>query len=196
MPHSVDLPDARHRETIMSDEPTTDYEDLSGMQLDAVELAELIGDPGECVFNWTNKDGFPVGVVVSYVWSDGKFWTTCAAGRARVPALAARPQSGLIINHGGRTASYKGMSIIHRPADDGWDELKTWFFNALTAGHGERGERPNVGADYDKKADYLQLLDSPHRVVIETEPTLVVGFDTAKFAVKTANAAAALRRAD
>jgi hypothetical protein len=100
------------------------------------------------------------------------------------------------LNHSGRTASYKGMSVIHRPGDDGWDELKTWFFTALTAGHGERGERPNVGADYkDTKDDYLQLLDSPNRVIIETEANLVVGFDTARFAAKTAKAAAAVKDA-
>lgn len=180
-----------------SNDTITDYEDLLGIQLEADELTELIGDQGECVFTWTNKDGFPVGVVVSYVWSDGKFWTTCASRRARVPALSARPQSGLVINRGGLTASYKEMSVIHRPGDDGWHELKTWFYAALTGGHGDRGERPNSGDDYGDKSskdDYLQLLDSPHRVIIETEANLVVGFDTARFAVKTAQAAAALRK--
>lgn len=180
----------------MTEEAITDYEDLSGMQLDSDELAELVGDQGECVFNWTNKEGFPVGVVVAYVWRDGTFWTTCAARRARVAALSARPQSGLIINHGGRTASYKGRSVIHRPGDDGWTDLKSWFYGALTSGHGERGERPDVGADYNNnKDDYLRLLDSPQRVIIETDAELVVGFDTARFAAKTAKAAAALRGA-
>lgn len=180
----------------MSGEAITDYEDLSGMQLDPDELAQLVGDHGECVFNWTNQAGFPVGVVVAYVWANGRFWTTCAARRARVAALSARPQSGLIINRGGRTASYKGMSTIHRPGDDGWDELKNWFYAALTSGHGERGERPDVGVDYADKDDYLRLLDSPKRVIIETEAELVVGFDTARFAAKSARAAAALRDAD
>ena len=180
----------------MSSKAITDYEDLSGMQLDTEELAQLIGDNGECVFTWTNKEGFPVGVVVSYVWRDGKFWTTCAARRARVAALSARPHSGLIINRGGRTASYKGMSKVHRPGDDGWDTLKTWFYAALTAGHGERGERPDVGADYANRDDYLQLLDSPKRVIIETDAKLVVSFGTARFAAKTAQAAAKLRDAD
>ncbi|MGI9624939.1 MAG: hypothetical protein ACR2PK_19080 [Acidimicrobiales bacterium] len=175
----------------MSDEAITDYEDLSGMQLEPDELAELVGDGGECVFNWTNREGFPVGVVVAYVWRDGKFWTTCAARRARVPALSARPQSGVIINHGGRTASYKGNSIVHRSGDEGWDKLKTWFYGALAAGHGERGERPDVDSDYGNAAKFQRFLDSPHRVIIETEANLVVGFDTAKFSAMTAEAIAA-----
>lgn len=172
----------------MTDEAITDYEDLSGMQLDDRELEELLGVTGECVFNWTNKDGFPVGVVVSYVWHNGTFWTTCAGRRARIPALAARSQSGIVVNHGGRTASFKGHSIVHRAGDEGWEELKNWFYDTLAAGHGTRGERPDVGDDYDEPTGYRALLDSPHRVIIETEANLVVGFDTAKFAAKTANA--------
>ena len=59
-----------------------DYEDLAGMQLTAAELDDLVSPGGECIFNWTNRDGYPVGVVVAYVWRDGKFWTTCAARRS------------------------------------------------------------------------------------------------------------------
>jgi len=33
---------------------TTDYEDLTGMQLTDDELETLVSAGGECVFNWTN----------------------------------------------------------------------------------------------------------------------------------------------
>jgi len=115
----------------MSDEQV-DYEDLTGMQLTDAELEELVGSGGECVFNWTNTAGYPVGVVVAYVWSQGRFWTTCAARRARVPALRARPQSAIVINRRGRTASFKGDSIVHASGDEGFDELKSWFYDALS----------------------------------------------------------------
>ncbi len=36
------------------------------MQLDSDELAQLVGDPDECVFTWTNRESFPVGVVVAF----------------------------------------------------------------------------------------------------------------------------------
>jgi len=156
----------------MSDEQV-DYEDLTGMQLNDDELEALVGPGGECVFNWTNKEGFPVGVVVAYVWHDGKFWTTCAARRARVPALRARPQSAIVINRGGQTASYKGNSIVHANGDPGFDELKSWFYDTLS------GITSNPDDDYT--AAFRKFLDSPHRVIIETEANLVVGFDTAKF---------------
>lgn len=156
----------------MADEPV-DYEDLTGMQLTDDELNALVARGGECIFNWTNKAGYPVGVVVAYLWRDGKFWTTCAARRARVPALRARPQSGVVINRDGRTASYRGDSIVHANGDEGFDELKTWFYDTLASATPGRNEA------YAKA--FRKFLDSPHRVIIETEANLIVSFDTARF---------------
>ena len=164
-------------------EPITDYEDLTGLQLSEDELEALVSAGGECVFNWTNRNGFPVGVVVAYVWKDGKFWTTCAERRKRVPALRARPQSGIVINRGGKTASYRGNSIIHSHDDDDWDEVKTWFYAALSG----TAQRPDDAA----ARNFEKFLDSPHRVIIETEANLIVGFDVAKFQAFTAEAIAA-----
>ena len=80
-------------------EQEVDYEDLTAMRLDDEALAGLLNAGGECVFNWTTRDGFPVGVVVAFVHRDGKIFTTCAERRKRVPALRARPQSGIVINN-------------------------------------------------------------------------------------------------
>jgi hypothetical protein len=160
-----------------------DYEDLTGMQLDDDALDSLVSAGGECIFNWTTRDGYPVGVVVAFIHRDGKFWTTCAERRKRVPALRARPQSAIVINAAGKTATYKGDSVVHAPGDEGFDELKTWFYGALS------------GADARPDDSYAQsfrkFLDSPHRVIIETDARLVVAFDTAKFAEFTAEAMAA-----
>jgi hypothetical protein len=164
-------------------EPISDYEDLTGMQLTDEELNTFVSRGGECVFNWTNKAGYPVGVVVAYVWRDGKFWTTCAARRARVPALQARPQSGLIINRDGKTASYRGDSIIHAAGGDDWDEIKTWFYATLSD--------TVVAPDNEAARNFEMFLDSPHRVIIETEANLVVSFDVARFQKFTAEAIAA-----
>ncbi len=160
-----------------------DYEDLTTMRLDESDLQSLLAGGGECVFNWTTKDGYPVGVVVAYVYRDGKFFTTCAERRKRVPALRARPQSGVVVNAGGKTATFKGDSIVHAPGDDGWDELKTWFYRALS--------RLDVAPDDAYRQSFATFLDSPHRVIIETDARLVVAFDTAKFHAFTLEAMAA-----
>lgn len=165
-----------------------DYEDLTGMQLDQSQLDELLAGVGECVFNWTTRDGYPVGVVVAFVFHDGRFFTTCAERRKRVPALRARPQSAIVINKGGKTASYKGDSIVHAPGDEGFEELKGWFYPRLA--------RLDLDPEDTYRQSFAKFLDSPHRVIIETEARLVVGFDTAKFATFTAQAMAAGHGAD
>ena len=165
------------------DSDQIDYEDLTTMRLDEESLRVLVEPGGECIFNWTTTDGYPVGVVVAYVYRDGKFWTTCADRRKRVPALRKRPQSGIVINRNGKTASYKGDSIVHANGDAGFDELKTWFYATLSG----------VAAapeDAYRRA-FAKFLDSPHRVIIETDARLIVAFDTMKFAAFTNEAIAA-----
>ncbi|MDX2378622.1 MAG: hypothetical protein QNM02_02545 [Acidimicrobiia bacterium] len=170
----------------MTDE--VDYEDLTAMQLGDEALDALVSAGGECIFNWTTKDGYPVGVVVAFIYKDGKFWTTCAERRKRVPALRSRPQSAIVINAAGKTASYKGDSIVHAPGDEGFDELKAWFYGALS--------RADANPDDAYAQSFKKFLDSPHRVIIETDARLVVAFDTAKFATFTAEAMAAGQGAD
>jgi hypothetical protein len=166
----------------MSDE-NIDYEDLTSMRLDDDALRALVEPGGECVFSWTTTDGYPVGVVVAYVYREGKFWTTCAARRKRVPALRRRPQSALVINRNGKTASYKGNSVVHATGDVGFDELKAWFYAALSG--------VDAAPDDPYRRSFAKFLDSPHRVIVETDARLVVAFDTAKFATFTAEAIAA-----
>ena len=167
----------------MTSNEISDYEDLTGMQLSDDELNAFVRTGGECVFSWTNKAGYPVGVIVAYVWRDGKFWTTCAERRARVPALRTRPQSAVVVNHGGMTASYKGDSIVHCHDDADWNDVKTWFYAALSG----TAQRPDDLA----ARTFEKFLDSPHRVIIETEAHLVVSFNVAKFQEFTARAIAA-----
>ncbi|WP_420452256.1 hypothetical protein [Ilumatobacter sp.] len=164
-------------------ERQVDYEDLTTMRLDDDALAELLDAGGECVFNWTTREGYPVGVVVAFVHRDGRFFTTCAERRKRVPALRARPQSAIVINSGGRTATFKGDSVVHAPGDDGFDELKGWFYRTLS--------RLDREPDDVYRQNFAEFLDSPHRVIVETDARLVVAFDTAKFREFTDEAIAA-----
>ena len=125
----------------------------------------------------------PVGVVVAYVYKGGTFFTTCAERRKRVSALRVRPQSAIVINRGGRTATYKGDSAVHAPGDERFEELKAWFYGTLS------GAAANPDDEY--RQAFAKFLDSPHRVIIETTADLVVGFDAAKFRDFTNEAIAA-----
>jgi len=160
-----------------------DYEDLTSMRLDDAELEKLLAGGGECVFNWTTSEGYPVGVVVAFLYRGGKFFTTCAEQRKRVPALRKRAQSAVVINQNGKTASFKGDSIVHANGDPGFDELKSWFYPELS------GTTADPEDDY--KQAFAKFLDSPHRVIIETDARLVVAFDAVKFRSFTNEAIAA-----
>lgn len=153
--------------------PEVDYEDLTTMRLDDDALQKLLAEGGECIFNWTTREGYPVGVVVAFLYRDGKFWTTCAERRKRVPALRARPQSAVVINREGQTASFKGDSIVHAPGDDDFEEIKSWFYPTLSGSE--------AAPEDEYRQAFAKFLDSEHRVIIETEARLVVAFDTAKF---------------
>jgi hypothetical protein len=155
------------------DQVIADLEDVSAMALSAEQLADLVGDGGLCVFNWTTGDGYPVGVLVSYVYRDGRFWTTAPVGRKRITALRARPASSIVVTLNATTATFKGDSIIHSPGDPGWNVLKDWFYSAMS------GSARNAG---DPAARTMhRLLDSPNRVIIETQVHPVVSFDWTKF---------------
>ena len=165
--------------------PASEDMDYAAMALDPGQLAELVGERGECVFTWTTGEGDPVGVTVAYAYRDGTFWTNCAERKKRVQALRARPRSAVIIGNGGRTATFKGHSVIHSHGDPGRDELASWFYPALA------GVDP--ASDDPFTRGLLQFLDAPHQVIIETPASLVVSFDFGKF--NTAVQAAITRKA-
>src|SRR6516162_1419908 len=112
--------------TAESDRPvplTAEDIDYKAMALDAGQLGTLVGDRGECVFTWSTREGYPVGVVVAYVYRDGTFWTTCAGHKKRLRALRARPKAAVVISKDGHTATFKGDCVIHGRDDDDWDQL-------------------------------------------------------------------------
>jgi hypothetical protein len=147
-------------------ESVSDYEDLSGMALDPGQLADLIGTTGECVFTWVTRTGDPMGVVVTYLHRDGKFWTTGLTRRARIKALASRSQSAIVLNNSGRSATFKGRSVLHRPGDLDWDAVKSWFYPAFI-GSDQRPDDP-VAQQAERS------LNTPDRVIVETIADLIV----------------------
>ena len=157
------------------DSVITDIEDVSAMALSSEELADLVGVGGLCVFSWTTRDGHPMGVLVAYVFRAGRFWTTAPAQRKRLSALYVRPGSSIVVTSNATTATFKGESIIHGPSEPGWNTLKDWFYAAMSGTAHDPGN--------SRALTMHRLLDSPHRVIIETPVQPVVSFDWAKFEV-------------
>ena len=148
-----------------------DYEDVSVFTLSDDREEVLLSKQTECTFMWTNRAGEPVGVIMNYVWHDGRFWLTATRQRARIPAIERDPHVAIAISSRGtdigvsQSVTYKGLATIH---DD--KKTKAWFYPALAA-----FVRPD---NESHQAAFVDHLDSPGRVVIEVEPTKRIGFDS------------------
>lgn len=155
------------------------YEDVSIYDLDADVEEDLLSAHNECTFIWANKEGWPVGVIMSYVWRDGRFWLTASSQRARIHAVRRDPRVSIVVTSTGsplprnKAITWKGTCTVH---DDN-PEVKAWFYPALAA---------TVRAgDEAGQATFVKFLDSPRRVILEVEPTQRIGYDGAKMARAT-----------
>jgi hypothetical protein len=164
-----------------------DHEQVSIYPFSDEKREELLSKARECVFNWTTKDGWAVGVVHAFVWHNGRAWITCGAHRHRVAALRRDPRcsvvvSGIAAPDGPNGAiTIKGRAIIH---DD--EETKRWFYPALARGPYGRAGRELTPEMEAQAAAFVERLDSPLRVVIEIVPEKWITLDSDKMAKDTA----------
>lgn len=154
----------------------TDHEVVSVYPFSEEQIDQLMTDAAECVLMWATRDGWPVGVVHSFVWKDGRIWITFAAHRHRTAAIRRNPKVSVAVSgmacrsadspRGSATA--KGRAIIH---DD--RETKDWFYPALA----KKLSPPNNAAAV---AEWEKRLDSPLRIVLEVIPEKWITFDGVK----------------
>lgn len=150
-----------------------DYEDVTQYDLDAEDEDELLLAHNECTFIWANKEGWPVGVIMSYVYRKGSFWLTATSQRARMHAVRRDPRCCVVVTSTGspvarnKAITYKGMCTLHDSR-----EIKDWFYPELAAALQPDNE--------DGQKRFAQFLDSPRRLVMEVEPTQRIGYDGAK----------------
>jgi len=155
------------------------YEDVTIYGLDEDVEERLLLAHNECTFIWSNKDGWPVGVIMSYVWRKGAFWLTASGQRARVAAVRRDPRVSIVVTSTGspmprnKTVTWKGTCTVF---DD--EETKRWFYPELAGAlHGD---------DRERRDDFVAFLDSPRRVILRVEPSQRIGYDGAKMGKATA----------
>jgi general stress protein 26 len=155
------------------------YEDVTAYDLDGDVEERLLLAHNECTFIWSNKDGWPVGVIMSYVWRRGRFWLTASSQRARVSAVRRDPRVCVVVTSTGsplprnKTVTYKGTCVVHDSR-----EVKDWFYPELAAAL--------WGDNAAGREAFVTFLDSPRRVVFEVEPTQRIGYDGTKMGAATA----------
>ena len=164
------------------------YEDVTAYDLDSEVEEALLLAHNECTFIWSNREGWPVGVIMSYVWREGRFWLTASGQRARVSAVRRDPRVCVVVTSTGsplpanKTVTWKGTCTIHDDA-----ATKAWFYPELAAAL--------MGASESAQTRFISFLDSPRRVVFEVEPTQRIGYDGAKMAKATTRWSASTKTA-
>ena len=160
--------------------PEENYEDVTVYDLDADVEEQLLLAHNECTFIWANREGWPVGVIMSYIWRDGRFWLTASSQRARISAVRRDPRVCIVVTSTGspmprnKAITWKGTCTVHDDA-----ETKAWFYPALAAALSP--------GDEARQAAFVSFLDSPRRVILEVEPTQRIGYDGSKMAKATAS---------
>ncbi len=149
----------------------SDYEDVTIYTLDNDDESRLLDHATECTFIWATREGWPVGVIMNFVWHDGRFWLTATDQRKRIAAIRRDDRVCVCVNGtgfkmNGRTVTYAGRCIVH---DD--EPTQQWFYQALS--HKLMGDTPTAKG-------FAQFLDSPRRIVIEVIPERRIGFDGQK----------------
>ena len=138
---------------------------------------ELMTRAPECVLMWATKDGWPVGVVHSFVWRDNKIWITFSSHRHRAAAIRRDNRVSVTVSGAASqdpkcprgAVTVKGKGTFH---DD--DETKKWFYRALA-----KKVSPDSKQGED---DFYNLLNSPLRTILEVVPEKWISFDAEKSA--------------
>jgi len=157
----------------MSGNVVRDWEDVRGFGLDPADEAALLAAQTECTFVWTGATGHPVGVIMNYIFRQGRFWLTASRARKRIAAMARDPRVSIVISSKGssvaarQSLTYLGRCLVHDDA-----ATKAWFYPDFAA-----AMRPQ---DPRRAAAFRDQLDSPNRVVLEVVPGRRIGFDGAK----------------
>ena len=155
-----------------------DYEQVSIYNLDPDMQEALLSEVRECVFNWSTKDGWPMGVIMSCLWKDGRMWLTAGAHRHRISAVRRDPRVSLVMTSTGtklgpgKSLTMKAHCTIHEDR-----ETKDWFYPAFAV---HLYGKPELAKPFE------EMLDSPLRVVLEIKPEKIIDYDGAKMFAHTA----------
>jgi len=153
-------------------EAVEDYERVSVYNLEGEDREALLNGHAECTFNWSTVDGWPMGVIMSCFWHDGRMWLTAGANRHRVSAIRRDPRCSVVVTSTGtalgpgKTVTIKGRAILH---DD--RETKDWFYPAFAS---------HLNPDPEGAESFRKRLDSPLRVVLEVVPEKFITYDGIK----------------
>ncbi len=148
------------------------YEEVDVYPIEPDLQEEILKTQNECSFVWGTQDHWPIGVIMSYVWLDGKFWLTASSQRPRIRAIRRDPRVSLIISSvGTKFGPAKSITVKGRVRllDDRAtkDRILPLLSAAILPGADE----------FQKK--FTAMMDSERRLVLEVTPEKWITFDAA-----------------
>ena len=158
------------------------YDDVSTYTLENSDEQALIAAQDECTFMWSTKDGWPVGVIMSYIYADECFWLSVSSLRVRVLAVAREPRTSISITSKGTSLS-AALSLTYKGECEVLNDRKTidWFLSTLA----KRLRKDDKAA----QQDFVRLNNTPNRRVLKFRPLKKIGFDSRKMRRATIEAA-------
>jgi general stress protein 26 len=150
------------------------FEDLSGYSLSREDEERLLRTQSECTFIWSRKDGWPVGVTMTYIYRDGRIWMTTSGQHPRVLAVKRDERCCVVVSSAGageipmvagsvptmrkgKATTIKGRCKVLSDA-----QTKAWFFREFAA-----AAFPH---DRAKQDGFVKMMDSPRRAIMCIEP--------------------------
>jgi hypothetical protein len=152
----------------------SNYEDVAVFPLEDEDVEAILLEQNECSFVWGTKDHWPIGVIMNYVWRQGRFWLTATSQRARIRAIQRDDRVSIIVTSAGlqrgagRSLTVKGRVSLHDDA-----KTKAWFYPDLA-------RSVFRGAPDELIERFVDLLDSERRLILEVAPEKWITYDASK----------------
>jgi len=134
----------------------------------------LLVEQDLCTFNWSTRDGWPMGTTVSHQWIDGKLWFSMDKSEPRVKAMRRDSRVSVVLRSAGQSATVKGRCEF---ADD--LETKRVVYRAAAEKVARHSEGKLTAEAY---AEYLEGKGS---VVLEVIPEKWIAYDGRDGSVST-----------
>ena len=112
-----------------------DYEMVSVYNLEDEDREALLSSHAECTFNWSTREGWPMGVIMSFLWKDGRFWLTAGAHRHRISAVRRDPRVSIVVTSTDGTArvgdALRITELNFHPVEPTAEEMMAGFENVI-----------------------------------------------------------------
>ena len=136
----------------MAGELAKDWEDVKSYSLDTNDEMQLLAAQIECTLIWAGKEGWPMGVIVNFIYRNDRFWLTATEHRPRVNSIRKDPRVSIAISSKGsavqhrQSLTYKCRAILHSD-----EATKEWFYPEFS-----KAMRPE---DPDKAEAFARMLN-------------------------------------